>query len=306
MCKIVQMQVPWKQNMHAGDLKFLATLAETRTFTAAARRLDTSHTTVARKLRQMESYFGARLAERVGDGIVLTAAGEEALRSAGRISEEMADLERRIAGRDASLSGQIVLTSVDILVWHFMPVLSGFRGLYPEIELTIQTNTEVVSLSRRDAEVALRLTNDPEGYLFGQEVGRFDFALYGHEDLNPLATPMEQLPWLEYGTRDCRERSAKWKKHHAPAAVCKAFLPTPLMMLSAVKAGLGIGALPMEIAARETGLIRLSAEPCFSLGIWLLTPEELRRTARVRALYDCFRAERASRQGDLDLTGPGV
>ncbi|MHA7773200.1 LysR family transcriptional regulator [Roseibium sp. M-1] len=292
--------------MQAGDLKFLAALAETRTFTAAARRLDTSHTTVARKLRQIESYFGARLVERVGEGVVLTAAGEEAMRSAARISEELADLERRIAGRDARLSGQVSLTSVDILIWHFMPALSRFRHRYPEIELTIQTGTEVVSLSRRDAEVALRLTNSPEGYLFGQEVGRFDFALYGHADLDPLARPLSQLPWLEYSARDCRERSADWKKRHLPGANCKAFLPTPLMMLSAVKAGLGIGALPIEIAGSEPDLVKLSDEPCFSLGIWLLTPEELRRTARVRALFDCFKRARASRQSALDLTGPGV
>jgi len=299
--------------MQAGDLKFLAALAETRTFTAAARRLDTSHTTVARKLRQIESYFGARLAERVGDGIVLTAAGEEALRSAGRIFEEMADLERRIAGRDARLSGQISLTSVDLLIWHYMPVLARFRSLYPEIELTIRTSTEVVSLSRRDAEVALRLTNDPEEYLFGREIGRFDFALFGHESLDPGRTRLSRLPWLEYSTRDCRERSAEWKKHHVPEAVCKAFLPTPLMMLGAVKAGLGIGALPTEIATGEPGLRQLSDEPCFSLGIWILTPEELRRTARVRALFDCFNSSQsspqnalASSQTALDLTEAGV
>lgn len=292
--------------MHAGDLKYLAALAETRTFTAAARRLDTSHTTVARKLRQIESYFGARLAERVGDGVVLTGAGEEVLRSAGRIAEEMADLERRITGRDARLSGQISLTSVDLLVWHFMPVLARFRSRFPEIELTIRTSTEVVSLSRRDAEVALRLTNDPEGYLFGREIGRFDFALFGHESLEARKTPLAQLPWLEYSTRDCRERSAEWKKRHVPEAVCKALLPTPLMMLGAVKAGLGIGALPIEIAAGERGLRQLSDEPCFSLGIWLLTPEELRRTARVRALFECFNGSRSAPQTVLDLTGSGV
>lgn len=281
--------------MNASDLKFLGALAEAKTFTAAARQLNTSHTTVARKLRLLETYFGARLAERVGDGILLTAAGEEALRSAGRIEEEIADLERRITNRDAQLSGQISLTSVDILIWHYMPVLTAFRSRYPEIELTISTQTGVVSLSRREAEVALRLTNAPEGYLFGHEIGRFNFALFGSRDLVSGRGSLNDLPWLEYSSRDCRERSADWKNRNMPDAACKAFVPTPLMMMSAVRAGMGIGALPLEIVQGEPDLVQLREEPCFSLGIWLLTPEELRGAARVRALFDCFMRTRPVR-----------
>lgn len=292
--------------MQTGDLAFLAALAEARTFSAAARRLDTSHTTVARKLRQLERYFGTRLVERVGDGVVLTTAGEEALRSADRIAEEMASLERRIAGRDGSLSGQISLTSVDILVWRYLPFLSRFRARYPDIELAISTETEVVSLSRREAEVALRLTNSPEGYLFGHEIGRFNFSVYGHRALERDGTPIDALPWLEYGSRDCRERSALWKKRHAPNAVCKAYLPTPLMMLAAVRSGMGVGALPVEVAAQEPDLTCLVPEPCFSLGIWLLAPEELRQTARVRALFDFLMSVRGDPVPSLDLTGAGV
>ncbi|WP_269582570.1 LysR family transcriptional regulator [Roseibium sp. Sym1] len=292
--------------MQAGDLTFLVALAEARTFSAAARRLDTSHTTVARKLRLLERYFGTRLAERVGDGVVLTQAGEEALKSADRIAEELASLERRVAGRDSSLSGRISLTSVDILVWRYMPLLSQFRSRFPDIELAVSTETEVLSLSRRDAEVALRLTNSPEGYLFGHEIGRFNFAVFGHRELTSDGRPLDALPWLEYSSRDCRERSAEWKKRHVPKAVSSCYLPTPLMMLAAVRSGMGVGALPVEIAAQEPDLACLVPEPCFSLGVWLLAPEELRQTARVRALFDFLRSGDSEHVPSLDLTATGV
>ncbi|MEP3048885.1 MAG: LysR family transcriptional regulator [Roseibium sp.] len=275
-----------------GDLKTLAVLAELKTYTAAARHLKVSHTTVARKVRELEAHFGTRLIERVNDQVQLTAEGEQAVQSAGRIAEEIDELERRITGRDTRLTGKIHLTSVDILVWHFMPELAAFRDRFPEIELTVSTQVDVVSLSRREAEVALRLTNNPEGYLFGREICRFDFSAYYHRELQNSLGNEADVPWLEYSTRDCRERSALWKKANFPLAQCAAFLPTPLIMMHAISNGMGVGALPVVIADKQPDLVRLSDEICFSLGVWLLAPEELRHTARIRALIECFNQEK--------------
>lgn len=272
--------------MISSDLAILRALADSRTFTGAARILDTSHTTVSRKLRSLEDHFGARLFERVGDHLQLTADGEHALRSANRISDEISELEKRITGNDARLSGSISMTSVDILVWHFMPAIAAFRTRFPDIELLVDTQTEVLSLSRRDAEVALRLSNDPEGYLFGHEISRFDFAVYCSESL--AERPLRDQTWLDYSSPVCRDISVKWKKANIPDIECKAYLPTPLMMLAAVKEGMGIGALPVAIGEQDKTLKRVFENPSFSLGVWILAPEELRRTARVRALFDHF------------------
>ncbi|WP_417684056.1 LysR family transcriptional regulator [Roseibium sp.] len=278
--------------MDAGDLRYLRELRTARTYSAAARALGVSHTTVARKVRDLETYFSASLIERIGDEVVLTGEGEQAATAADRISEELSRLERGIHGRDTRLSGHIRMATVDVLAWHFMPELAAFSEAYPDIELTIETDREVRSLSRREAEVALRLTNAPEDYLFGHEIGRFDFCIYGAAGrFSPGGVP-SAYPWLEYDGRECMERSMAWMEKHAPNARVRASLSTPLMMLHAVQSGLGIGPIPEMVANGTPGLVRLFEEPCFSLGIWLLAPRELRHTARVRALFDALMQNR--------------
>ncbi|WP_417671857.1 LysR family transcriptional regulator [Roseibium sp.] len=272
--------------MEAGDLSYLAQLRASRTYSAAARVLGVSHTTVARKVRELEAHFQARLVERVADEVVLTAEGERAADAARRIGEEVSLLERSIQDRDTRLAGHIRLTTVDVLAWYYMEAFAGFCADYPEIELTIETDSAVRSLSRREAEVALRLTNAPEDYLYGHEVGRMMFHAYGASGRFSARGDFNQMPWLEYNGPACVARARKWMAQHASEARAVASVSTPLMMLKAVQSGLGAGPLPTALAEQSSGLTRLSDDPCFSLGIWLLAPRELRHTARIRALFD--------------------
>ncbi|KUP91238.1 LysR family transcriptional regulator [Tritonibacter horizontis] len=296
--------------MNPGDLLILQAFETQTTYSAAARALAVSHTTVARKIRELEQHYGACLIERIGDRAVLTAEGEAAVRTAQAIRQELRALERRIEGRDQGLFGDITLTTVDVLAWHFMDRLSAFCRRYPEISLTVHAETAVRSLSRREAEVALRLTNAPEPYLYGKCIGRFDFRHYraargpagpgtgqGTEagagtdgkaegKAETGADPGAAAPyWLDYAGQDCAARSAEWFRRCAPGQAARSFLPSPLMMMHAIEAGMGEGLLPDQIAAGRPGLRAVGAEIAYSLDLWLLTPKELRQTARVRALF---------------------
>lgn len=271
--------------MQPADLTIIAALESAGTFTGAARLLGVAHTTVSRKLKELEAHFGARLADRRDDGVVLTPEGERLLESAHRIEAELAGLERDITGRDHRLTGHIKLTTVDVLAWLFLPALARFRARHPQIDLAVEVGSELRNLSRREAEVALRATNTPDDHLYGRELGRLDFFPYARADLvsDPAA-----LPWLEYGNRDCSQPAARWLRRAHPTARPQASVPTPLLMHRAVEAGLGAGLVPSALAEQSPGLIRLADEPAFSIAIWLLTPMELRQTARIRALFEAF------------------
>ena len=65
-------------------------------------------------------------------------------------------------------------------------------------------------------------------------------------------------------------------------------MPTPLMMLRAVEMGLGAGLVPSIVAETSPDLVKLSEDVAFSIDVWLLTPMELRQTARIRALFETF------------------
>jgi DNA-binding transcriptional LysR family regulator len=271
--------------MKAPDLSVIAALESAGTFTGAARQLGVAHTTIARKLAALEIHYGTRLADRRDDGVVLTPEGERLLLSARRIEAELAGVERDITSRDHRLTGHIKLTTVDVLAWIYMPVLSRFRAQNPKIELAVEIGTEPRNLSRREAEVALRATNSPDEHLFGRKLTTLDFRPYAWAD---LAAAPEALTWIEYGNRDCSQPAARWLQRTHPGAQPQASVPTPLMMLRAVEMGLGAGLVPSIVAETSPDLVKLSDDVAFSIDVWLLTPMELRQTARIRALFETF------------------
>ena len=274
--------------MQPADLSIIAALESAGTFTGAARQLGIAHTTVSRKLKDLEAHYGTRLADRRDDGVILTPEGERLLESARRIEAELAGLERDITGRDHRLTGHIKLTTVDVLAWLCMPAMSRFRARHPQIELAVEVGSELRNLSRREAEVALRATNSPDDHLFGRQIGTLDFCPYVRAD---LAAGPDAMPWLEYGNRDCSQPASRWLRRVHPSVRPQASVPTPLMMYRAVESGLGAGLVPSVLAEQSPGLIRLADEPAFSIAIWLLTPMELRQTARIRALFEAFAEE---------------
>lgn len=261
----------------------VSAIAQARSFTGAARLLGVAHTTISRKLTQLEAHFGTRLADRRDDGVFLTAEGERLLETARQIHSELRALERDIAGTDHRLTGHVTVTTIDALAWYYMPQLARFRSAHPDIELAVEVGTELRNLSRREAEIALRLTNTPDEHLFGRRIGRFDFYPYVRAELRG-----GPIPWLEYNGRDCAQPAARWMRKEHPDARIQASVPSPLMMLRAIEAGLGAGLVPSQLAGALDGLEQLADDPAFSVDIWLLTPMELRRTARIRALFDAF------------------
>lgn len=281
--------------MNQSELDLILAISEKPSFSAAAKLLGVAHTTVSRKLRDLESYFGAQLVERRGEQLILTLAGERLLDSAKKVREEWMSLERDIKGRDARLTGSISLTTVDILAWFYMHKLAEFRAAYPAIELQVHSGSEVISLSRREADVAIRLTNKPDDYLVGRQIGQFDFALYARHDLAAAAKASGQLSqsvWLAYSAPECAGLSANWMQRHAPAAKVAMTMPTPLLMFQAICQGLGVGFLPIQFveSMQQSQLEKISQDCAFSMGIWFLLPKELRQIARIRALLQEFPA----------------
>ena len=272
--------------MDIDDLQVIEALSRFPTFSTAGRALGIAHTTVSRKVAALEKHFGARLIERVGETVALTAEGEKALATAQRIQDEFFLLERDITGRDGRLVGRISLTTVDILAWRYMDRFREFTARYPEIDLTLSVDSEVRSLSRRESEVAIRLTNAPEEHLFGHVIDRLEFAPYVRTDMDddPAA-----LPWIGYNAVDCAARAAKAIKALAPATAIRSHVPTPLMMHKAVQSGMGAGILPIAIAGDDPTLKRIGDSVSFELDVWILTPKELRHTARIRALFALFK-----------------
>ncbi len=287
------------------DFRLIKAIAETRTLPAAAARLGIAHSTVFRRLRQIEEMLGVPLFERHRTGYVLTTAGEEVAGLADRVDQDITEVLRRIAGRAPAPSGEVRLTTSDSLLVHLlMPMLARFRRAHPGIRLDVLIGNPSLNLSRRDADVAIRATDAPPDTLVGRRVARIAWALYGPADALAPPDPPRGANWVSLGESLAGMQVTRFVHEHVAAERIAFRLNSVLGLAEAMEAGMGIGHLPCFIGDARPSLRRLAApEPAFATDLWLLAHPDLRQAPRIRALLDFLAAEiaavRALIEGDL-------
>ncbi len=277
--------MPWD------DLRYILALARAGTLSGAASKLLVTHTTVGRRLVEIERTLGVRLFDRTPDGYMPTGAGQDLTKVAERIEAEVLAAEGRVLGRDGELDGALRVSTMDMLFRGYHEVFSSFLTRYPSVKLNVSTTDDEVSLTRRQADVVLRLTSRPPEHLVGRKVSRVDFAVYASKKLVAKIgkkAPYEAYPWLNWDERLNLRWLDEWLAVNAPGARSSVWLDTSTLGLhAAVAAGLGVHFLACFDGDTDPLLERIGPiEPAFSREVWLLTLRELRSTRRVRAFMD--------------------
>jgi len=276
--------------MNWDDLRFLLAVHRDKTLTAAARSLGVNHATVSRRLQSVERAVGSRLFDKTTEGYRPTAACGPLLEVAERMERELLSLDRAVVGQDARLAGPLSVTTVDIVAMQLATPLAQFCRAYPEISLELSVDYQTLSLSRREADVALRLTNTPDETLVGRKACRVEFALYGAKKmLAGQRTPgdLNALPWVGWHESAGARLTERWMRRFAPEAPISCRVDSAPVMREMVRAGAGVGFLPCFEGDALEGLERLrEPEDDFGMDLWMLTHVDLRRSARVKAFID--------------------
>src|SRR6201987_5803244 len=143
------------------DVRYFLAVARGGSVRAAAERLGVNHSTVLRRIAQLEQRLGAHMFEKRPSGYRLTAAGEEVLELAVQMEASSHQLETRVFGRDQSVRGLLRVTLAPTLATHLlMPDFSEFARLHPDIEMDILSSGELVNLTNREADLAIRVVYD--------------------------------------------------------------------------------------------------------------------------------------------------
>ncbi len=272
------------------DLRYLLSVCRKGTLAGAARDLSVDQTTVARRLKALERDSGAKLLHRIDGRYVPTAAGETAVAHAQRIEESAFGLLKEVGNRDAALSGTVRVTALhEVTATCLMPHFRSFRQRHPEIVIEFIASPSNLSLTRHEADIAIRLARPDGGNVFMRKLANLGFAVYGAkrliEELHP--TRLAAANWITYDDSLAHLPEARWLVDAVrPASV---ILRTNVWrgMMEAARGGLGLCILPCFIGDREPELARASGpEPVISRELWLLVHPELRNTLRVRAVLD--------------------
>jgi DNA-binding transcriptional LysR family regulator len=289
--------------MNWDDLRFALALARHGTLSRAARALGGTHTTVARRLQGIEADLGSQLFHATAEGYTPTAAGQLVIEAAERTEAEMLALEARVMGGDARLEGTLRVTTMDILFRRHEGIFSSFLERFPGVELTVSCGDSEASLTRREADIALRMTSRPPEHLVGRRVGRVEFAVYASRKLARrigAEAPFSAWPWLHWDERLEGRWIDAWLSENAPGARIAMRLDMgSLGLREAVASGIGVFFLACSEGDPDPRLRRVGAvQNAHGRDVWLLTLAELRNSSRVRAFMDHFVAQ-ASEQASV-------
>jgi DNA-binding transcriptional LysR family regulator len=290
--------------MDWSDLRIFLALARRRSVRSAGQLLAISHSTIARRIDIFEGRLGVRLFDRQTTGYALTAAGEELLKTAERVEDDINGAERRLVGQDAKLRGEIKVTMPDALATHLlMPDLASFATSYPEIELEVIFSYDALDLAQREADVAIRFVppgRSPAENLLGRRLLSIAQTVYAtpeylaRHDLQAEPPTACWIGWADHAPFPQWVRESPF-----PNIPARGRLYNVAIQLEATKQGMGLGMLPCFLGDCEPSLVRVpGAEPLRLFELWVLSHEDLRASARMRVFRD-FVAEAIVGKKDL-------
>lgn len=286
------------------DLRFFLAVARAGRLTVAARRLGADHATVSRRISALEGALKAKLFERRPQGYALTEHGERLLAKAETMETQALAVSSEIGGADLALSGTVRIGTPDGFGTMFLaPRTAGFAAQYPDLEIQIVAMPRLLSLSKREADVAVSLAPPKEGKIVARKLTDYRLGLYAAAEYlkkRPAIGAPEDLhahemigyiddlifaPELDYLDEVCKGLRPRLQSSNLMA------------QMRAALAGAGICVLPHFMASLDPHLIPVLPD---RVGIvrsfYLIVHSDLKDVARIRATMDFLvREVRAAR-----------
>ncbi|HEY4316576.1 MAG TPA: LysR family transcriptional regulator [Herbaspirillum sp.] len=275
------------------DLRHFTVFAREKSLSAAARRLKVDHVTVARRIAALEGSLGLKLVERRPRAYFLTADGERIAELGERMELESFAVQRSAAAGQSSIKGEVAVSAPpNIAAALIAPRLGELRDRYPDLRIRLDGDTRNISLVRREADIAIRLSRPTDQELVVRKLATVAFSLYAAQaylaangagvhayigyDASMDATP--QQAWLHLQAGD------------APIVLRSNDLA---IQAAAAAAGMGIAVLPDFMGGRDQHLVRLPhAGAGLEREVWVAVHSDLRHAPRIQAvmafLAECF------------------
>jgi DNA-binding transcriptional LysR family regulator len=282
------------------DLRFVLALRRAGSLGAAARLLKVEQSTASRRLSSLEAALGAQLVARTPEGVVLNEAGLLVAGLAEGFDAGIEELTRRIGGEDRRPEGLVRLATTESMATFLMAGLVPLRQEHPKIHVQLVVGSAALDLIRREADLAVRLFRETRPELVTRKIGDIGWSLYASRayvertgvtlgaDLG--ACSLAGQPVIGYAGPTARAPGAVWLTAHSRSEDVVLTGESVPSVLNAVKAGLGISALPCFAAHGEASLVRLTPMLIARGEAFLVIPPDHRETVRVRLVMDALTA----------------
>ncbi|MFD2643650.1 LysR family transcriptional regulator [Pseudomonas japonica] len=292
--------------MNWNDARVFLALARQQTLRGAARAMNVDQATVSRRVAAMEHALGSTLFLRTASGYQLTEVGESVLELAERMEASAIELVRRAQGQDRALSGEVRVTTTDSLAVDFViPAVARLHARHPQVRITLNSSSDLLNLSRRDADIAIRTLKPDNPDLVVRRLASWPMGLFAAqayldahgEPARGTAFAGHDLVMYEPWLQDAHTASLVGEPIGAGRVVMTG--NTSILVRNALKAGIGLGEIPLYMGQQD-GLVRLWPECQRSkpYEVWMVTHGDFRHTARIRAVIDALVQAFAELSGD--------
>jgi molybdate transport repressor ModE-like protein len=268
------------------DVRYFLAITRGGSVRAAAETLGVNHSTVLRRIAQLEEHLRAQMFEKLPSGYRLTEAGKEVLEFADQMEAASNQLETRVFGRDQSVRGLMRVTLAAPLATHLlMPDFGEFARLYPEVEMEIVPSDEPMNLTTREVDVAIRVVYNRDTLplnLHGLKGPELFGGVYMSRDLLAAwrAGASDRIRWIVKNNHGIQD----WAREgEVPTSGVPIRTTHAGAQLDAVRRGLGMATLPCFVGDPDPLLERVPGTALHMHGtLWLLTHSESHKTKRVR------------------------
>jgi DNA-binding transcriptional LysR family regulator len=276
--------------MSAADLEVVLALARTGTLADAGERLSLDASTVFRTIQKVEKGLGQRLFERSRAGYQPSELAQQLAGHGEQVEAQLEAARAVLQLQPEQVSGTVRITTTDTVLHGLVaPALKALQASHPLLGLDLHAGNELASLTRRDADIAVRATKRPPPHLVGKHIGPIRVALYAGKKGGIQRfddTVAAQASWIAPDDALPEHPSVVWRKKHFPKVAPRYRVNSILTVAELVAQGLGIGLLPVFLAQRRADLVPLTEvlDEC-QTELWLLTHTESRHLRRVSAVY---------------------
>jgi DNA-binding transcriptional LysR family regulator len=291
---MMQLCINQERPMNWDDARVFLAVCRESTLRGAARVLGVDQATVGRRIAALEKSLSATLFLRTSEGYALTAVGEAAMRAVEKMEHSALELERQIQGQDDRLTGIVRVTTTDSMAIDFLiPAIARLHQQHPDVRVQLDASTQILSLAKREADIAVRNTRPDNPDLIARRIARWPVGLFASQDyVDAHGVPepgsafeghdlVVYQPYLQGGKDFSLVNEPPGRGRIVSS------LSSSLLVRRSIAAGIGLGEIPLYMGERD-GLVRLWPERTrsFPYDVWLVTHADLRHTAKVRVVID--------------------
>jgi DNA-binding transcriptional LysR family regulator len=273
---------------------FLAVLRE-GSLSGAARALGAAQPTVRRRVEDLERQMGVALFTRSPSGLTPTALARELGGHVEAMASAAAAFARAASAEAGSTSGAVRITASEVIgVEVLPPMLAALQADYPGLVIELSLSNRSEDLLRREADIAIRMTQPMQDALVAQRVGDIPLGFHAHRRLldawgrPETMAAARALPLIGYESETIGVRAVKAMGLDLRREDFTFRSDSDLAQLAAIRAGVGLGLCQIGLASRDPNLERLLPDFTFNLETFVVAHEDLRDVRRVRLVFDAL------------------